>query len=80
MVGVEGHRVDVPEHVPVHEVADKANHSCCLLRVDVCLGIIQVGPIDRRLLLIEGNFCVLRYSLIGRNEFVGTFKLFLGFL
>ena len=80
MVGVEGHRVDVPEHIPVHEVADQANHSGCLLRVDVCLSIIQIGPINRRLLLIKRDFCILRYSLIRRNEFVGTFKLFLGFL
>lgn len=80
VVGVEGYRVDVPEYIPVHEVADQANHSGCLLRVNVCLGIIQIGPTDRWLLLIKRDFCILRYSLIRRNEFVGTFKLFLGFL
>ena len=80
MVGVQWDRVDVPEYVPVDEVADQANHSSCLLRVNVCLGIVQIGPIDWWVLLVERDFCVLRYSLIGRNEFVSIFKLLLGLL
>ena len=80
VVCVERNRVDVPEYVPIDEVADQANHSSCLLRVNVCLSIIKVGPIDWRLLLVERDFCVLWYSLIWRNEFVATLELLLGFL
>ncbi len=80
VVGVERDRVYVAKYVPVHEMADQANHSSCLLRINVCLGIIQIGPTEGRLLLVEGDFCVLGYSFIWRNEFVCILKLLLGFL